>query len=142
MTLRPLSQTLFRALHADIDPDAVCPGGDPYDYVAAAIDQAAERLARERELFRRPERRLFQDVRWCFPLVRQTHVWNLIAVWVPKVDAEVDSLRRAGFDAEGNPLRCPVFTRKVTPCERPPLPHNGHCPSHQHLVVDGELQVA
>ena len=142
MSLALHSQTLFRALEPDIDPRALCPGRDPYDYVAAAIDHALERLTTERELFRRAERRLFQDVRWCFPLSRQARVWTLIAAWVPGVDAEVESLRRAGVDVFGNPLRCPVFTRRGTPCERAPLPKNGYCPSHQHLVVVDELQVA
>ena len=142
MSLVPLSQTLFRTLEPHIDPRAVCPGRDPYGYVASAIDQALERLTTERELFGRPERRLFRDVRWCFPLSRQAGVWSLIASWVPRVDAELESLRRAGFDGSGNPLRCPVYTRRGTPCERPPLPANGYCPSHQHLVVDDELQVA
>ena len=143
MTLVPLSESLFRALRSEIDPRALCPGGDPHAYVKASIRRAAERLAVERELFRRPERRLFQDIRWCFPLGHQPRVWRLIAAWVPLVDAEVDSLRRAGFDAAGNPLRCPVFTRQGTPCERAPLPQNGYCPSHQHLAVEEEeLQVA
>ena len=142
MTLSLLSQTLFRALRSDIDPRAVCPGGDPYDHVAAAIDRATARLAAERQLFRRPQRTLFQDIRWCFPLSRQRRVWTLVVAWVPKVDAHLDTLRSAGVDAAGNPLRCPVFTRKGTPCERPPLPHNGHCPSHQHLVIEHELQIA
>jgi hypothetical protein len=25
-------------------------------------------------------------------------------------------------------------TRRGTPCQRMPLPHNGYCPSHQHLA--------
>ncbi len=142
MTLTDLSQSLFRSLQREIDPRAICPGGDPNQYVAAAIDQAASRLAGDRELFRRPERRLFGDIRWCFPLTRQAYVWRCIADWVPMVDAEVAAQRRAGYDAAGNRLRCPVYTRKGTPCERTPLPHNGHCPSHQHLAADSTLQVA
>ena len=142
MSLALHSQTLFRALQPHVDPRAMCPGRDPHDYVASAIDEALERLTTERELFGRPERRLFRDVRWCFPLSRQAHVWRVIATWVASVDAEVESMRRAGVDAFGNPLRCPVFTRRGTPCERAPLPKNGYCPSHQHLVVGDELQVA
>ena len=142
MSLALLSQTLFRALEPDIDPRAVCPGRDPHDHVATAIDQAMERLTRERELFRHPQRALFQDIRWCFPLSRQARVWSLITVWLSLIEAELDALRQAGFDASGNPLRCPVFTRKGTPCLRTPLPANGYCPSHQHLAAGDELQVA
>ncbi len=142
LSLPHLSQSLFRALQSHIDPRALCPGGDPYDHVATTIDRATARLAADRQLFRRPQRALFQDIRWCFPLSRQPHVWSLVAAWVPKVDAHLDALKSGGLDAEGNPLRCPVFTRKGTPCARAPLPHNGHCPSHQHLVVEHELQPA
>ena len=31
-------------------------------------------------------------------------------------------------------LECRATTRKGTPCQRTPLPHNGYCPSHQHLA--------
>ena len=34
----------------------------------------------------------------------------------------------------GNPLQCRATTRKGTSCQRMPLPHNGYCPSHQHLA--------
>lgn len=142
MTLPRLNQTLFAALQPDIDARAMCPGSDPYGHVAAAIDATAERLVFEREVFRRPERTLFQDVRWCFPLSRQARVWQLIAAWVTAVDAQVEAVRGAGFDAAGNPLRCPVFTRRGTACARTPLPKNGYCPSHQHLVREEELEVA
>ena len=39
-----------------------------------------------------------------------------------------------GFDIYGNPLQCRASTRKGTACQRMPLPHNGYCPSHQHLA--------
>ena len=44
----------------------------------------------------------------------------------------------------GNPLQCRATTRKGTACQRVPLPHNGYCPSHQHLAEteDPELVAA
>jgi hypothetical protein len=33
-------------------------------------------------------------------------------------------------------------TRKGTPCQRMPLPHNGYCPSHQHLADTEEVVLA
>ena len=45
-----------------------------------------------------------------------------------------------GYDLAGNRLECRATTRKGTPCQRMPLPHNGYCPSHQHLA-DGEITV-
>ena len=44
-------------------------------------------------------------------------------------------------DADGEPLRCPVLTRRGTPCRREPLA-NGHCPSHQHLIEVREIPLA
>ena len=38
------------------------------------------------------------------------------------------------MDAYGNALECRATTRRGTPCQRMPLPHNGYCPSHQHLA--------
>ena len=45
-----------------------------------------------------------------------------------------------GFDVYGNPLQCRASTRKGTACQRMPLPHNGYCPSHQHLADTEERQ--
>ena len=47
-----------------------------------------------------------------------------------------------GYDVYGNPLQCRASTRKGTPCQRMPLPHNGYCPSHQHLAETEELDTA
>ncbi len=136
MTVSQLNQCLFHALRPRIDTDAVCPGGDPYDYVERMIVRAAERVVTEPDLFRHPARSLFNDIRWCFGLTAQPAVWGLVATWLAAVDAQVTMARREGLDASGNPLRCPVFTRRGRPCERRPLPTNGYCPSHQHLVPD------
>ena len=47
-----------------------------------------------------------------------------------------------GFDVYGNPLQCRASTRKGTPCQRMPLPHNGYCPSHQHLADTEDRELA
>ena len=41
-----------------------------------------------------------------------------------------------------DPLQCRASTRKGTPCQRMPLPHNGYCPSHQHLAETEEFEAA
>ena len=46
-----------------------------------------------------------------------------------------------GFDLAGNPLQCRASTRKGTQCQRVPLPHNGYCPSHQHLAETEEVEL-
>lgn len=130
-------RTLYRVVAPVIDPTALCPGGDPDRYVRQTIEQAANRLATDRACYRAPARTLFEDIRWCFPLARQPRVAAAVNSWVTAVDATLQALARDGHDATGNQLRCPVFTRRGTPCERTPLPRNGYCPSHQHLVEDG-----
>ena len=47
-----------------------------------------------------------------------------------------------GFDLLGNRLECRATTRKGKPCQRLPLPHNGYCPSHQHLAETEEVALA
>ena len=42
----------------------------------------------------------------------------------------------------GNRLECRATTRKGKPCQRMPLPHNGYCPSHQHLAAEMESVAA
>ena len=40
-----------------------------------------------------------------------------------------------GYAAVGGaPPQCRATTRKGSACQRTPLPHNGYCPSHQHLA--------
>ena len=37
-------------------------------------------------------------------------------------------------------LECRATTRRGTPCQRTPLPHNGYCPSHQHLAETEDVR--
>ena len=39
-------------------------------------------------------------------------------------------------------LECRATTRRGTPCQRTPLPHNGYCPSHQHLAETEDIRAA
>ena len=48
----------------------------------------------------------------------------------------------AVLELTGQKLECRATTRKGTPCQRMPLPHNGYCPSHQHLVETEEILTA
>jgi uncharacterized protein DUF5763 len=60
---------------------------------------------------------------------------------VDAADEWLARMPRQGYDANGNPLQCRATTRKGTPCQRMPLPHNGYCPSHQHLAETEETEV-
>jgi len=46
------------------------------------------------------------------------------------------------LELTGRKLDCRATTRKGTPCQRMPLPRNGYCPSHQHLVETEEILAA
>jgi hypothetical protein len=102
--------------------------------VLHACESAIQRLANDRHYFARPARTLFNDVRAHFPVSAQRHVFFVVSRYMALADAYVASLPRNGFDANGKPLQCRAMTRKGTPCQRMPLPHNGYCPSHQHLA--------
>jgi hypothetical protein len=46
------------------------------------------------------------------------------------------------LELTGQKQDCRATTRKGTPCQRMPLPHNGYCPSHQHLAETEEVAIA
>ena len=105
-----------------------------HERVLRACEAAVERLATDRHYFARPTRTLFAEIRWYFPLSSQAKVLRVIERYLAVVDAFVRELPNNGLDVHGNPLQCRASTRKGTPCQRMPLPHNGYCPSHQHLA--------
>jgi hypothetical protein len=69
-----------------------------------------------------------------FPVSLQHRVWQVVEQYMGFADEFLARAPRQGFDVNGNPLQCRATTRKGTPCQRMPLPHNGYCPSHQHLA--------
>jgi hypothetical protein len=110
-----------------------------HERVLRACEGAVERLATDRHHFARPARTLFGEIRWFFPLTSQVRVLRVIAHYLALVDEFVRNLPNNGLDVHGNPLQCRASTRKGSPCQRMPLPHNGYCPSHQHLAETEEL---
>ena len=67
---------------------------------------------------------------------------QVIERYLACADEFLRSQPQNGYDLNGNPLQCRASTRKGTPCQRMPLPHNGYCPSHQHLAETEELTTA
>jgi hypothetical protein len=102
--------------------------------VLHACEAAVERLATDRHYFAHPARTLFADIRIFFPMTSQMRVLRVVEHYLELADEFLRALPQNGFDAYGNPLQCRASTRKGTPCQRMPLPHNGYCPSHQHLA--------
>ena len=83
--------------------------------------------------------RLFCDIRMYFPMSAQRRVYAVVERYLAFADEFLRNQPQNGFDIYGNPMQCRASTRKGTPCQRMPLPHNGYCPSHQHLAETEDL---
>jgi hypothetical protein len=132
------SRALYRELARDVetseDPDAHC-------RVLHACEQNIERLVGDPHYFARPARTLFNDIRRYFPMTAQARVWCLVQRYVAAVEEWMNRLPQNGIDVNGQPLQCRATTRRGTACQRMPLPHNGYCPSHQHLAETEDVEV-
>ena len=110
-----------------------------HERVLRACEAAVERLATDRHYFARPARTLFYDIRVYFPMTLPAAGAERDRALSRLADEFLRRLPQNGFDIYGNPLQCRASTRKGTPCQRMPLPHNGYCPSHQHLAETEEI---
>ncbi len=135
------SRAIYRELAVDID-EATCPSGrTSHEHVLKACEKTMERLAADRHYFARPARTLFNDIRFCFPMAAQARVWRVVTAYIQAAEGYLDRQPKAGVDVHGNALQCRATTRKGTACQRVPLPHNGYCPSHQHLAETEEREL-
>jgi hypothetical protein len=135
------SRAIYRELADEIVEDAhsACAYAN-HERVLRACETAVERLATDRHYFAHPARTLFHDIRAYFPMASQRRVFCVIERYLTFADEFLRRQPQNGFDVYGNPLQCRASTRKGTPCQRMPLPHNGYCPSHQHLAETEELE--
>ena len=135
------SRGIYRELASDIVEDANGSGGmSNHERVLRACEAAIERLATDRHYFARPARSLFHDIKPYFPMSAQARVYAVVERYIACADEFLARQPMTGYDLNGNPLQCRATTRKGTPCQRMPLPHNGYCPSHQHLAETEELR--
>jgi hypothetical protein len=136
------SRAIYRELASEIIED---PHGDyslaNHERVLHACEAAIERLATDRHYFARPARTLFTDIRGYLPVTAQLRALRVIECYLAYADEFLRRQPQNGYDVYGNPLQCRASTRKGTPCQRMPLPHNGYCPSHQHLADTEEIEV-
>jgi len=137
------SRAIYRELAGEIVVEDTPFGGgaENHERVLRACESAIERLATDRHYFAKPARTLFNDIRIYFPIATQHRVWNVVERYMAFADEFFKSQPMHGFDINGNPLECRATTRKGTPCQRMPLPHNGYCPSHQHLAETEEIEI-
>ncbi len=137
------SRAIYRELASEVveDPRSHHPFAN-HERVLHACEAAVERLATDRHYFARPARTLFQDIRSYFPMSQQQRVLAVIERYLAVADEFLLAQAQSGVDIRGNRLQCRASTRKGTPCQRMPLPHNGYCPSHQHLAETEDMDRA
>lgn len=135
------SRAIYRELASEIieDSPGSATGVTNHERVLRACESAIERLATDRHYFARPARTLFNDIRPYFPMSSQARIYHVIDRYVACADEFLARQPMTGYDLAGNPLQCRATTRKGTACQRMPLPHNGYCPSHQHLAETEEM---
>jgi len=134
------SRAIYRELAGEIIEDPLRSGQHTnHECVLRACEAAIERLATDRHYFARPAQTLFREIRVYFPMTSQVRVLRVVEHFVALADELLRRLPQNGFDVNGAPLQCRATTRKGSPCQRMPLPHNGYCPSHQHLASTEEL---
>ena len=137
------SRSLYRELAPYILVDRVCPtGAGNAERVLEGCESAVRRLAVDRHYFARPARTLFQDIRIFFPMSAQERVWRAVDRHMRLAEEFFAAQPLAGYELAGEALECRATTRRGTACRRTPLPHNGYCPSHQHLADAGEVPLA
>ena len=138
-----LSRSIYRELAPDILADPIPPTtGTNHERVLRAIEAAIYRLATDRHYFARPSRTLFNDIRAFFPMSSQLHVYRVVDRYLSFASDYLATRPTAVLELTGVKQECRATTRKGTPCQRMPLPHNGYCPSHQHLAETEEVALA
>jgi hypothetical protein len=124
------SRALYRELAADVDPALQA---EAQRHLLAASEECMARLASDRRYFADPARKLFRDIRCCFPVSQQHRVHRVVTQVVRAAERHLDA--QPFRTPEGMPLQCPAITRHGDPCQRAPLPETGFCPSHRHLAA-------
>jgi hypothetical protein len=138
-----ISRSIYRELEADIvEGRRWGDGPSNHECVLRACEAAVLRLATDRHYFARPSRTLFNDIRCYFPMSAQLRVYQVVDRYLTFASDYLASRPTAAMELTGQRLECRATTRKGTPCQRMPLPHNGYCPSHQHLAETEEVLAA
>jgi hypothetical protein len=133
------SRAIYRELASEILDEPVCANGPSnHERVLLACEAAVLRLATDRHYFAKPSKTLFNDIRIYFPMTSQHKVYRVVDRYLGLCTQWLCTQPVTGFDPLGNKLECRATTRKGKPCQRMPLPHNGYCPSHQHLAEEAE----
>jgi hypothetical protein len=137
------SRSIYRELAPYIVEDRLPhAGASNHERVLRACEAAVHRLATDWHYFAKPSKTLFNDIRIYFPISVQPRVYRIVDRYMTFAKDYFSSRPLAGYDVNGNRLECRATTRRGTQCRRQPLPHNGYCPSHQHLADTQRVPVA
>jgi hypothetical protein len=138
------SRAIYRELAPRIlEPPAGVPATRNHAAVLQACEEAITRLATDRHYFARPARTLFCNIRSYFPMWAQGEVHSVVARYMTFAQQFLIEHPHEGYTAvSGAPPQCRATTRKGSACQRTPLPHNGYCPSHQHLADTEDRELA
>ena len=138
-----ISRSIYRELEAEIvEGHRGRDGRTNHERVLRACEAAVHRLATDRHYFARPSRTLFNDIRAYFPISAQLRVYRVVDRHLSCAASYLAARPEAVRELTGAQLECRATTRKGTACRRVPLPHNGYCPSHQHLGAGEEVTLA
>ncbi len=101
--------------------------------VLLECESTMERLAKDTRYFASPEKSLFADIRYYFPIQAQERVFHVVEQYTAAALKFIEAEAERAV-TEGAMLRCRAQTRKGKACQRTPLPGSNFCPSHQHLA--------
>ncbi len=100
-------------------------------------------MATDRHYFAYPARTLYCDIRSHFAMSEQGHVHRVVNRYIGYAQRFLVENPVAAYTAvSGQAPQCRATTRKGSACQRVPLPHNGYCPSHQHLAETEDRELA
>ena len=138
------SRAIYRELAPHISPPpAGARATRNHATVLRACEAVVERMAVDRHYFARPSRTLFYDIRSYFPMSSQEHVHQVVCRYIDYAQQFLVEHPHEGYAAvSGAAPQCRATTRKGAACQRTPLPHNGYCPSHQHLADTEDRELA
>lgn len=129
-----------RAIYRELAPYVTEQPGDSFgesnhEQLLRACEAAVRRLATDRHYFAKPATTLFCDIRGYFPMSAQRRVRHVVDRYIALAQRFLAENPVAAYaSVSDKPPTCRATTRKGSNCQRVPLPHNGYCPSHQHLA--------
>jgi hypothetical protein len=114
-----------------------------HEQVLRACEGVVKRMATDRHYFAHPARTLYCDIRTYFAMSEQGHVHRVVNRYIDYAQRYMTENPVGAYTAVSGQLpRCRATTRKGSACQRVPLPHNGYCPSHQHLAETEDRELA